>query len=75
MTAGAVVAPQPQFAVASGDDAATSGGFAAKGEASFKAGDYAGAVYAWRHAVIDDPQNPVIAMMLGQALFATGKYD
>ncbi len=49
--------------------------FAEKGEAAFKSGDYQGAVYAWRHAAVDDPQNGLITMMLGQALFAIGKYD
>ncbi len=49
--------------------------FADKGEIAFRAGDYEGAAYAWRHAVIDDPQNPVVLMLLGQALFATGHYD
>jgi tetratricopeptide (TPR) repeat protein len=45
-----------------------------KGDAAFKAGDYAAALYNWRHAVVDDPQNPVLLMQLGQALFATGKF-
>jgi tetratricopeptide (TPR) repeat protein len=46
-----------------------------KGEAAFRGGDYAGAVYAWRHAVVDDPQDGVVTMLLGQALFATGRFD
>ncbi len=49
--------------------------FAEKGEADFRSGDYKAAVYAWRHAVVDDPQNGVLTMMLGQALFATGQFD
>lgn len=49
--------------------------FAQKGENDFKAGDYKGAVYAWRHALVDDPQNGVLMMMLAQGLFATGSYD
>jgi Flp pilus assembly protein TadD len=49
--------------------------FAEQGEAAFWAGDYQGAVYAWRHGVIDDPQNPLMVMLLGQALFATGHFD
>ena len=51
------------------------GTFADKGEQAFKAGDYKGAAYAWQHAAVDDAQNPVITMLLGQALFATGKFD
>jgi tetratricopeptide (TPR) repeat protein len=54
---------------------ATTSGYAEKGEAAFKSGDYNGAIYNWKHAIIDDPQNPVLMMMMGQALFATGKFD
>jgi tetratricopeptide (TPR) repeat protein len=49
--------------------------FAEKGENDFKRGDYKAAVYAWRHALLDDPQNGVLLMMLAQGLFATGKFD
>src|SRR5262249_22353764 len=49
--------------------------FPEKGEDAFRDGDYEGAVYYWRHALLDDPQNPVLVMMLGQALFATGVYN
>jgi tetratricopeptide (TPR) repeat protein len=49
--------------------------FTEQGEAAFKSGDYKGAVYAWRHAVVDDPQNPVLLMMMSQALFATGNFE
>lgn len=49
--------------------------YADNGEAAFKSGDFKGAEYALRHAVVDDPKNPVLVMMLSQALFATGKYD
>ncbi len=49
--------------------------FAEAGEDAFRAGDYHGAVYYWRHALLDDSQNPVLVMMLGQALFATGQFD
>src|SRR5205814_2248010 len=58
-----------------GTAAARANAFADKGEIAFRAGDYDGAVYAWRHAVIDDPQNPLVLMLLGHALFATGHYD
>ncbi len=51
------------------------GGFSEQGEAAFKSGDFKGAEYAWRHAVVDDPQNPVLVMMLSQSLFANGKFD
>lgn len=62
-------------AVSGGSLAANAGRFADAGETAFRAGDYQGAVYAWRHAVLDDPQNPVLVMLLGHALFATGQFD
>lgn len=68
------VAQQP----ATGGNSTTSGtaaGYADDAEAAFKAGDFKGAEYALRHAVVDDPHNPVLVMMLSQALFANGKYD
>ena len=49
--------------------------FAERGATAFKSADYEGAVYAWRHAVVDDPQNPMLVLQLSQALFATGKYQ
>ena len=49
--------------------------FAQKGENDFKAGDYKAAVYAWRHALVDDPQNGVLMMMLAQGLFASGNFN
>jgi len=57
------------------DPAASAKEFAGQGENAFKAGDYKGAVYAWRHSAIDDPQNGVLIMLLAQGLFATGKFD
>lgn len=49
--------------------------FADKGETDFKSGNYKGAVWAWRHAVLDDPKNGVLLLMLAQSFFATGRYD
>jgi hypothetical protein len=48
--------------------------FTEQGETAFKAGNYSGAAYAWQHAVIDNPQSPVLVLMHAQALFATGKF-
>jgi tetratricopeptide (TPR) repeat protein len=56
-------------------DGMTSGEFSGLGEQSFRAGDYAAAVRYWRHALVDDPKNGVLVLMLSQALFADGKYD
>jgi predicted Zn-dependent protease len=67
---------QPQDGALSGSDlTANALKFAEAGEMAFWSGDYNGAVYAWRHAVLDAPDNPVLVMMLGQALFATGQFD
>jgi tetratricopeptide (TPR) repeat protein len=49
--------------------------FAEKGENDFRARDYKDAVYAWRHALTDDPNNGVLIMMLSQGFLATGQYD
>src|SRR5262249_5603017 len=57
------------------DTAAAPTGFVEKGEAAFKRGDYANAIREWQHALIDNQQDPLVTMLLGQALFASGKYD
>jgi len=66
-TTAAGVAAQPQQAA--------NLSFAEQGEAAFKAGDYQGAMQAWRHAILDDQKNPLLMMMLGQAFFATGNFQ
>lgn len=49
--------------------------FAAQGEAEFQAGQYPAAARSWRHALVDDPDNMVLLLMLSQAQFATGNFD
>jgi tetratricopeptide (TPR) repeat protein len=49
--------------------------FAQIGESAFKSRDYKGAVRAWRHGLVDDPQNSVLILMLSQALFASEQYS
>ena len=49
--------------------------YADRGEAAFKTGNYTEAVYDWRHALVDDPQNGTLGMLYAQALFAYGTYD
>jgi hypothetical protein len=49
--------------------------FAGEGEAAFKGRDYEAAVRAWRHAVLDEPKQGTLVLMLAQALFAAGEYD
>jgi cytochrome c-type biogenesis protein CcmH/NrfG len=75
VTAAPVVEQPAILPEVSGEAAANATSYTDQGEAAFKAGDYQGAVYAWRHAVVDDPQNGLVVMMLGQALFATEKFD
>lgn len=72
LTGGGVTATPPGSVPES--STANMGTFAPQAEAAFKNGDYAGAEYALKHAIVDEPQNPVLLMMLGQALFANGKF-
>jgi tetratricopeptide (TPR) repeat protein len=71
---GVAVAQSPTTTMSS-DPAENAKLLTARGESDFKAGDFKGATYAWKHAVVDDPKNPVLVMMLSQAFFATGKYE
>ena len=56
-------------------DTATIPGDALQGEIDFKAGDYAAAENDWRHALLDDPKNGALTLLLAQAMFAGGKFD
>lgn len=49
--------------------------FATIGEQEFKAGHYDVAVRQWRHALVDEPGNGGLMMLLAQSLFATNQYD
>jgi tetratricopeptide (TPR) repeat protein len=53
----------------------TAAGFDQAGEEAFRAGQYKEAAYDLRHALVDDPQNGTLAMMLAQALFAEGNFN
>jgi len=46
-----------------------------KGQAAFHAADYSKAVHQFRHAAVDDPQNPRLLLLLSQSLLATGRFD
>lgn len=52
-----------------------SGPFAQQAELEFKDRNYKAAIKSWRHALVDDPQNGVLVLMLAQALFADGQFD
>lgn len=49
--------------------------FATQGEQDFRAGNYAAAVTDWQHALVDDPKNGGLIMLLAQGLFAMGRYE
>jgi tetratricopeptide (TPR) repeat protein len=49
--------------------------FPARGEDAFEQADYEAAAYYWRHALLDDPENPMLMVLLGQALFAVERFD
>ncbi len=44
------------------------------GESDFRAGKYDAAIGAFRHALVDEPNNAGLMMMTAQALFQTGKF-
>ncbi len=48
--------------------------FDALAEEAFKRGDYELAAKYWRHALLEDPQNGLLLLLMGQALFGAGKY-
>lgn len=53
--------------------AANAGDYAAQGEADFQAGNYASAVKNWQHALVEDPDNATLVMMLSQRLLRDGQ--
>ncbi len=67
---------QPASPLAADQDMAALGDdFATLGEQEFQAGKYDAAARNWRHALVDEPGNGGVMMLLAQALFATNKYD
>jgi tetratricopeptide (TPR) repeat protein len=57
----------------SGDAAASD--YVSSGEQSFQAGQYDQALKDWQHALVDNPNNGGVILLMAQALFALGKYD
>lgn len=75
-TATAVATPlQVDGTPAKGASSTSAAEFAERGEKAFKEGAYKTATYEFRHAAVDDPHNPLLMMLLGQALFANGEFD
>jgi tetratricopeptide (TPR) repeat protein len=56
-------------------DDLTAADFAAQGETNFKAAKYEAAARDFRHALVDDPTNGGVLMLLGQTFFALGQYN
>jgi tetratricopeptide (TPR) repeat protein len=50
-------------------------GFSQQGEMDFKDGRYDLAMRNWRHALVDDPRNGGLVLLMAQALFQTGSYN
>lgn len=68
------VVPAP-VAQSSDSSSAEDQDFAGLGEAAFKRGEYKPAARAFRHALVDDPQNGTLVLLLAQALFADANFD
>jgi tetratricopeptide (TPR) repeat protein len=49
--------------------------FSAHGQAAFRAGDYDVAARSWQHALVEDPNSGALALLLGQAWFAAGRFN
>lgn len=48
--------------------------YATQGEEDFRAGRYTAAVTDFRHSLIEDPNDPMVMLLLAQAYFADGQY-
>jgi hypothetical protein len=62
------VQPPADASPASGID------FAAQGEAEFHAGNYQAAMAAFRHALVDEPNNAGLMLLISQSLFQMGQW-
>ncbi len=74
-TADDTLTPAADQAAPRSVDDITAADFAGQGEIDFKAGKYEAAARNFRHALVDDPMNAGVLMLLGQALVAVGQYD
>jgi hypothetical protein len=75
---GAYTSASQPAAVAQGQSATpqpAARNFAELGEQDFKAARYTDAIRDWQHALVDDPQNGGVMMLMAQALFASGRFD
>ena len=72
---GYTYAPATTIVQPAAPQAAAPNDYMAQGEQDFKAGRYDAALRNWQHALVDNPQNGGLVMLMSQALFATGKFD
>lgn len=49
--------------------------FAGRGEEDFRNRRYDSAIRNWQHALVDDPRNGALVMLMAQALFAAEQYN
>ncbi len=57
------------------DAVVATGEFVGLGEEAFRAGQYQEALRHWQHAMVDDPNNGAVVLLMGQAMFALGQYE
>jgi Flp pilus assembly protein TadD len=69
------LAAQPNNGAAAQGDPASAANFIDQGEIDFKAGKYQAAARDWQHALVDDPKNGGVMMLMAQTLLALGQYD
>jgi tetratricopeptide (TPR) repeat protein len=66
---------QPSTVVQTVQPPVVANDFSTAAETDFRAGRYAKAANNWQHALVDDPENGGLLLLLSQALFAIGEYD
>jgi hypothetical protein len=57
------------------EQVASAADFTNQGEEDFKAGRYQEAVNKWQHALVDNPNNGGLMLLLSQGLYAAGQFE
>jgi tetratricopeptide (TPR) repeat protein len=76
----AIADQQPQLppeaaATPSADPLGEVSQFVSLGEEAFQAGRYEDAIRDWQHAMVDNPNNGAVVLLMAQAMFALGQYE
>jgi thioredoxin-like negative regulator of GroEL len=68
--------PQSVISIAppSAEQMESAADYVVAGEQEFKVGQYAKAAQFWQHAMVDDPRNGAVLLLMSQSLFAQGNY-